>query len=116
MHCSKQAENWRVTHADDPDLLITLARFQLELKARDKALLLLVEAARIGVSGETYMELGLLLESMGESAKALQCYRRGLQESHASPVPEPSRHLFRVVTGCGGKPVAHAVPVQYNTI
>ena len=86
----KQAENWRVTHADDPDLLITLARFQLELKARDKALLLLVEAARIGVSGETYMELGLLLESMGESAKALQCYRRGLQESHASSVPEPS--------------------------
>ena len=45
---------------------------------------------RIGVSSETYMELGLLLESMGESAKALQCYRRGLQESHASPVPEPS--------------------------
>ena len=87
----KQAENWRVAHADDPDLLITLARFQLELKARDKALLLLVEAARIGVSGETYMELGLLLESMGESAKALQCYRRGLQESHASPVLEPSR-------------------------
>jgi len=86
----KQAENWRVTHADDPDLLITLARFQLELKARDKALLLLVEAARIGVSGETYMELGLLLESMGESAKALQCYRRGLQQSHASSVPEPS--------------------------
>ena len=86
----KQAENWRVTHADDPDLLITLARFQLELKVRDKALLLLVEAARIGVSGETYMELGLLLESMGESAKALQCYRRGLQESHASPVSEPS--------------------------
>ena len=86
----KQAENWRVTHADDPDLLITLARFQLELKARDKALLLLVEAARIGVSGETYMELGLLLESMGESAKALQCYRRGLQESHASSVPELS--------------------------
>jgi len=86
----KQAENWRVTHADDPDLLITLARFQLELKARDKALLLLVEAARIGVSGETYMELGLLLESMGESAKALQCYRRGLQESHASQVPEQS--------------------------
>ena len=86
----KQAENWRVTHADDPDLLITLARFQLELKARDKALLLLVEAARIGVSGETYMELGLLLESIGESAKALQCYRRGLQESHASPVSEPS--------------------------
>ena len=86
----KQAENWRVTHADDPDLLITLARFQLELKARDKALLLLVEAARIGVSGETYMELGLLLESMGESAKALQCYRRGLQESHASPVSESS--------------------------
>ena len=86
----KQAENWRVVHADDPDLLITLARFQLELKAREKALLLLVEAARIGVSGETYMELGLLLESMGESAKALQCYRRGLQESHASPVSEPS--------------------------
>ena len=85
----EKAENWRLTHADDPDLLITLARFQLELKFRDKALLLLVEAARIGVSGETYLELGLLLESMGESDKALQCYRRGLQESHVSRAPEP---------------------------
>ncbi len=81
------AQGWRRTHPDDPDLLMTLARFQLELKARDEALALLVEAARIGVSDETYMELGLLLESLGESSKALQCYRRGLQQSQAPAVP-----------------------------
>ena len=33
----------------------------------------------MGGTKESYLELGLLLESLGESDKALQCYRRGLQ-------------------------------------
>ncbi|MDP7219586.1 MAG: hypothetical protein QF565_08925, partial [Arenicellales bacterium] len=84
------AQGWRRSHPDDPDLLMTLARLQLELEARDEALALLVEAARIGVSGDTYMELGLLLESLGESSKALQCYRRGLQQSQVPAAPARS--------------------------
>ncbi|MDP6393710.1 MAG: heme biosynthesis HemY N-terminal domain-containing protein [Arenicellales bacterium] len=84
------AQGWRRSHPDDPDLLMTLARLQLELEARDEALTLLVEAARIGVSGDTYMELGLLLESLGESSKALQCYRRGLQQSQVPAAPARS--------------------------
>ncbi|GIT54311.1 MAG: hypothetical protein Ct9H300mP16_14710 [Pseudomonadota bacterium] len=32
------------------------------------------------------MELGLLLESLGESSKALQCYRRGLQQNQSPSV------------------------------
>jgi uncharacterized protein HemY len=82
----EHAIRWRKSHPDDPDLLMTLARLQLELKARDQALALLVEAARMGVNGETYMELGLLLESLGESSKALQCYRRGLQQNQSPSV------------------------------
>jgi hypothetical protein len=43
------------------------------------------------------MELGLLLESMGRSADALQCYRRGIEglmEDAASTLDNP--HLLSV--------------------
>ena len=60
-------------------LFRSLARLYLEHNDRDKARDHLLEAVRLGGSREGYLELGLLLESMGESDKALQCYRRGLQ-------------------------------------
>ncbi|GIT49278.1 MAG: hypothetical protein Ct9H300mP14_12060 [Gammaproteobacteria bacterium] len=115
----KQAENWRVTHADDPDLLITLARFQLELKARDKALLLLVEAARIGVSGETYMELGLLLESMGKvqrlcSVTGGDC-RRAMPrrcQSHQAPLQSCYRLWRKAGSARSTGTVQHHLVVQ----
>ncbi len=79
----RRAEQWGASHKDDPDLLMTLARLYLEHNDRDKARDHLLEAVRLGGSREGYLELGLLLESMGESDKALQCYRRGLQSLKA---------------------------------
>jgi len=58
---------------------MTLARFNIENSNRQKAKELVLKAIQMGGTKESYLELGLLLESLGESDKALQCYRRGLQ-------------------------------------
>ncbi len=99
-----RAEQWSGSHKDDPDLLMTLARLHLEHNDRDKARDHLLEAVRLGGSREGYLELGLLLESMGESDKALQCYRRGLQSPEvagqktiASEVSTPPAELVPVL-------------------
>tara|TARA_Y100001934_G_scaffold277362_2_gene375974 strand:- start:645 stop:1316 length:672 start_codon:yes stop_codon:yes gene_type:complete len=83
----RRAEQWAQSHQDDLDLPMTLARLCIANKDRKKALDYLLQAVRLGDSSEKFLELGLLLESMGESDKALQCYRRGLQlpESENSP-------------------------------
>ncbi|MDP6654002.1 MAG: hypothetical protein QGF90_18135, partial [Gammaproteobacteria bacterium] len=86
----RRAEQWAQRHTDDPDLLMTLARLYLENKDRDKARDHLLKAVRLGGSREEYLELGLLLESMGESDKALQCYRRGLQSPESKDPPRLS--------------------------
>ena len=75
----QRAEHWRLGHQDDPHLLMTLARLNIENSNRQKAKELVLKAIQIGGTKESYLELGLLLESLGESDKALQCYRRGLQ-------------------------------------
>ena len=100
----RRAEQWSGSHKDDPDLLMTLARLHLEHNDRDKARDHLLEAVRLGGSREGYLELGLLLESMGESDKALQCYRRGLQSPEvagqktiASEVSTPPAELVPVL-------------------
>jgi len=85
------AEQWAQSHQDDSDLLMTLARLCLANKDRKKARDHLLQAVRLGNSREEYLELGLLLESMGESDKALQCYRRGLQAPESKDSPRLSR-------------------------
>ena len=82
------AEKWALSHEDDPDLLMTLARLNLENKHREKARDCLLKAVRLGGTREGYLEIGLLLESMGESDKALQCYRRGLQVKDSPLLPK----------------------------
>ena len=75
----QRAEQWRLGRQDDPNLLMTLARLNIENSNRQKAKELVLKAIQMGGTKESYLELGLLLESLGESDKALQCYRRGLQ-------------------------------------
>ncbi len=72
------AESWLPAHADDPVLLLTLARLCLHCKLWGKARSYL--EARIGLapSPEAYRELGALLERMDESEAAMDCYRSGL--------------------------------------
>lgn len=75
----QRVEQWRLGRQDDPNLLMTLARLNIENSNRQKAKELVLKAIQMGGTKESYLELGLLLESLGESDKALQCYRRGLQ-------------------------------------
>ena len=75
----QRAEQWRLGRQDDPNLLMTLARLNIENSNRQKAKELVLKAIQMGGTKESHLELGLLLESLGESDKALQCYRRGLQ-------------------------------------
>ena len=73
------AETWVTAQERSPELLMTLARLYLEKGEREKAIALLMEASRQDESQRYAMDLGLLLESIGQSANALQCYRRGVE-------------------------------------
>ena len=80
------AETWVTAQERSPELLMTLARLYLEKGEREKAIALLMEASRQDESQRYAMDLGLLLESIGQSANALQCYRRGVEGLMADTV------------------------------
>ena len=82
----RMAETWATTQERSPELLMTLARLYLEKGEKEKAIALLMETSRQDASQRYAMELGLLLESMGRSADALQCYRRGIEGLMADAV------------------------------
>mgnify|MGYP001161049895 FL=1 len=82
----RMAETWATTQERSPELLMTLARLYLEKGEKEKAIALLMETSRQDESQRYAMELGLLLESMGRSADALQCYRRGIEGLMADAV------------------------------
>jgi HemY protein len=79
-------EGWLKSHPEDPVLLLTLARLSLQNKLWGKARSYLEASIAISPSPESYQQLGLLLERMGETDKAMQCFRTGL--GLASKVPE----------------------------
>ena len=88
----RMAETWATAQERSPELLMTLARLYLEKGEKEKAIALLMETSRQDASQRYAMELGLLLESMGRSADALQCYRRGIEglmEDAASTLDNP---------------------------
>jgi tetratricopeptide (TPR) repeat protein len=80
------AETWATTQERSPELLMTLARLYLEKGEKEKAIALLMETSRQDESQRYAMDLGLLLESIGQSANALQCYRRGIEGLMADAV------------------------------
>jgi HemY protein len=82
----RMAETWATAQERSPELLMTLARLYLEKGEKEKAIALLMETSRQDASQRYAMELGLLLESMGRSADALQCYRRGIEGLMADAV------------------------------
>lgn len=79
-------EGWLKSHPEDPVLLLTLARLSLQNKLWGKARSYLEASIAISPSPESYQQLGLLLERMGEADKAMHCFRTGL--GLASKVPE----------------------------
>ncbi|MEJ2593422.1 MAG: heme biosynthesis protein HemY, partial [Candidatus Thiodiazotropha sp.] len=77
-HQLSVAEGWLKHHPEDPVLLLTLARLALQNKLWGKARSYLEASIAISPSPESYQQLGLLLERMGETDKAMQCFRTGL--------------------------------------
>jgi HemY protein len=80
------AEGWLKLYPEDSVLLLTLARLALRNKLWGKARSYLEASIAIAPSPESYQQLGLLLEQLGEHDKASECFRTGL--GLASPEPK----------------------------
>jgi HemY protein len=79
------AEDWLQHHQEDAGLLLTLARLSLQNKLWGKARSYLEASIGISPSAESYQQLGLLLERMGDDEEALRCFRAGLALEHVEP-------------------------------
>lgn len=95
-------EGWLKRHPEDPVLLRTLARLSLQNKLWGKARSYLEASIAIKPSPESYQQLGLLLERLGEAEKATQCFRAGL--GLASPE--------RALPVIGGRPALSLTPSE----
>lgn len=83
------AEDWLNNHPQDPNLLLTLGRLAFRAEAWDKAKSYYQQAITAGASQEANRELGRLLEKLGESDKALEYYRSGLEQVLPAPKAPP---------------------------
>jgi HemY protein len=81
------AEAWLKNHQEDPMLLLTLARLSLQNKLWGKARSYLEASIGISPTPESYQQLGLLLERLGEEEGASRCFRAGLALEHPEPQP-----------------------------
>jgi HemY protein len=79
------AEGWLKRYPEDPVLLFTLARLSLQNKLWGKARSYLEASISIEPSPESYQQLGLLLDQMGEPEKAMECFRAGLGLASSEP-------------------------------
>jgi HemY protein len=79
------AEGWLKRYPEDPVLLFTLARLSLQNKLWGKARSYLEASISIEPSPESYQQLGLLLDQMGEPEKAMECFRAGLGLAASEP-------------------------------
>ncbi|MES9943954.1 MAG: heme biosynthesis HemY N-terminal domain-containing protein [Candidatus Thiodiazotropha sp.] len=84
-HQLEVAEAWLQKRQEDPGLLLTLARLSLQNKLWGKARSYLEASIGISPSAESYQQLGLLLERLGDDDAALRCFRAGLALEHAEP-------------------------------
>ena len=74
----QHAEAWLSAHENNAVLLLTVGRLCLRNSLWGKARSYLEASIGAGHLPEAYNELGFLLEKMGDSAKAIECYRQGL--------------------------------------
>ncbi|MES9972354.1 MAG: heme biosynthesis HemY N-terminal domain-containing protein [Candidatus Thiodiazotropha sp.] len=102
------AEGWLQNRQEDSGLLLTLARLSLQNKLWGKARSYLEASIGISPSAESYQQLGLLLERLGDDDAALGCFRAGLALEHA----EPQRALPPITTrpALSNKVVGDEVP------
>lgn len=73
------AETWLQAHPEDPTLLLVLGRLCVDKQLWGKARSYFEASLAIKPRSETYLELGKLLERLGENkSDVLNCYRSGL--------------------------------------
>lgn len=77
----KRAEEWAVTHKDSPELMLSLAQISLNNELWGKARGYLEACISLGGTVEAYRELGHLLEQLDEKEKALDLYRKGIEQA-----------------------------------
>lgn len=75
------AETWLSTHENNSVLLLTLGRLCLRNKLWGKARDYFEASIGAADNPQAYHELGHLLEKQGEEHKAIECYRKGLQNA-----------------------------------
>lgn len=88
-----QAEAWLKEHGRSPALLLTLGRLCRQARIWGKARAYLESSLDQQPRPETYRELGELLEEMGQTEAAQECFRKGLRlavEGIAEPLSRPS--------------------------
>ncbi|MCU7850592.1 MAG: heme biosynthesis protein HemY [Candidatus Thiodiazotropha sp. (ex Monitilora ramsayi)] len=79
------AEGWLKQNPEDPTLLFTLARLSLQNKLWGKARSYLEASISIEPTPESYQQLGLLLDRLGEQEEAMGCFRAGLGLTSSEP-------------------------------
>jgi HemY protein len=84
-HQLAMGEGWLKQHPEDPVLLRCLAKLSLQNKLWGKARSYLEASIAISPTPESYQQLGLLLEHMGEKEKAMHCFRAGLGLASKEP-------------------------------
>ncbi|MGI9311776.1 MAG: heme biosynthesis protein HemY [bacterium] len=90
----KLAESWTRKYGERADLLLALARLHRRDRQYRRAKELFQRAIAVGGREEARVDLGALLEEMGEHDAALRCYRQGLAAaalaaSDAAPADAP---------------------------
>lgn len=101
------AEKWLKYKPANPTLLLMLGRLSLQAKLWGKARSYLEASIDAQPSADAYQELGNLLEQLGETDKASECYRLGLGIGiDAAPMALPENiRLPAAPTETGGVPV-----------
>jgi HemY protein len=101
-----RAESWLSEHGHNPWLLLTLGRLAQYNSLWGKARQYLEASISYGPRPEAYRELGKVLEEIGDSEAALECYSKGLsmttggvmEEGAKVIVPETAREVSLPVT------------------
>ena len=83
-----QAEKWLQEQSKNPTLLLALGRLCLQNRLWGKARSYLEASIGVQPSTPAYRELGVLLERMGETQKAMANFRAALELSSDIPLPE----------------------------
>ncbi|MES9870673.1 MAG: heme biosynthesis HemY N-terminal domain-containing protein [Sedimenticola sp.] len=94
-HQLTRAEQWAPEQSSNPVLLLALARLSLRNKLWGKARSYYEACIGVGAPSDAYRELGLLLERMGETEKAMACFREGLALNSKVAMPELPASLER---------------------